>query len=54
MSEVGKDQQFEAAGAAHASERIIHRLKDPAPEGSQPQLGQELAPQQARYRHLDG
>ena len=54
MSEIDKEQQFEAVRTAHASERIIHRLRDLAPEDSQPQRGPVLALRQARYRHLDG
>ncbi len=56
MSNTGKEQQFEAARAAHTkgNERIIHRLGDLAPADSQPLPGQELALLQARYQHLDG
>lgn len=56
MSNIGKEQQFEAARAAHTqrSQRIIHRLGDLAPEDSQPLQGQELALLQARYQNLDG
>ena len=54
MSEIDKEQQFEAAKAAHASTRIIHRSEGPALADSQRQPGQELALLQARYQPLDG
>jgi hypothetical protein len=55
MSDTDKEQHSGAARAAHANgnERIIHRLRDPAPADSPQQLDPKLALPQARYRHLD-